>query len=263
MDEITVTGQGVVTATEKHARDISRIYRSVLITPQIFLDLVSSSSQRSGAARQFIKSHGGFLSPPTETDMQLGLQHGLVMVFLQDGEVVGYNRYATDPETVHQALFSEFQLDPSKDHSDRDSLNDWSGSKKLKDYKTLTSVKWLDKEQALITLKAAHAGMENKATGRLAWAIDSAVHPRNQHLGIGKILSKCMRQTLKPSIGFLAYRMFEICKINHKQMAIHNDPSKRAFVGAASKLFAYTEEDIITNSDIHITVRWNHWLKRY
>ncbi len=256
-------GQHVVLATAKHAEAISDIYLSVLIDPQMFLDLVSPSSGRAATARQFIRSHGGFLSPPAKIDMQMALRHGLVMVYLQDSEVVGFNRYATEAETVRQALFSEFQLDTSKDYSDNSSFQDWVGSRKLNDYKTLTNVRWVDRQQALVALKAAQAGLQNKPAGRLAWAIDSAVHPDHQHSGIARELSNSMRRAVRPSVACLAYRMFEISKINNIDVVVDNDPSKRAFVNASSKLFACTKEEIKIRDDIIMTVRWNHWIKHY
>jgi len=263
MDDLPGIGQKVVVATAEHVEAISGIYRSVLIDPQILLDLVSPSPQRAAAARQSIKTHGGFLSPPAKMDMQTALRHGLIMVSLQDGEVVGFNRYATEPETVRQALFSEFQLDPSKGYSDKSSFQDWSGSRKLNDYKTLTSIRWIDRQQALVVMQAAQAGLQNKPEGRLAWAIDAAVHPGHRHSGIAKNLSHGMSREVRPAVTCLAYRMFEILKINEIDIVINNDPSKRAFVDASSKLFACTEENIKISGNIKITVRWNHWIKYY
>jgi len=261
MDDFTEIPQGIVLATTQHAEAISRIYRSVMIDPQVFLDLVSSSSQRSVAATQYLHTHGGFLSPPDDADMQMALQCGFCMVYLQDSEVLGFNRYITHPEMVQQALIAEFHLDASKDYSDRNSLTHWSGSKKLSEHKTLRCIHWLDRQQAQIVLHAVQAGLQNRATGRLAWAIDSAVSPDHQHLGIGKTLSNSMRSALKPEIGFVAYRIFEIVKINNTKIFIENDLSKKTFINAPSKLFAYTEEDIQINTGVQITVRWNHWLK--
>jgi len=263
MDDLLGKGQKVVVATAEHAEAISGIYRSVLIDPQVLLNLVSPSSRRAAEARQSIKTHGGFLSPPAKLDMQIALQHGLMMVSLHDGEVVGFNRYATEADTVRQALFSEFQLDPSKDYSDSCSFQDWSGSQKRNDYKILTSVRWIDRQQALIAMQAAQAGVQNKPEGRLAWAIDAAVHPDHQHSGIARELSHSMRRVVRPSVACLAYRMFEISKINSIGVVVDNDPSKRAFVNASSKLFACTEEEIKIRGDIIITVLWNHWIKHY
>ena len=263
VDNLPETRQRVVIATAEHARSIADIYRSVLIEAQVLFDLVSFSAKRSSAARQEIENHGGFLSPPSDADMEMCLQHGLVMVCLLDGNVVGFNRYVTDPVTVRQALFSEFQLDTSEDYSVQDGFSDWLGAENLSDYKVLTRIHWIDREQAAIAVRAAQAGIQNKATGRLAWAIDSAVHPQNQHLGIGKALSNCMRLAVRPAVSCLAYRMFEIRKINNNVVGIHNDPSKKAFVGSNSKLFAYTEEEIDLGSGLKITARWNHWLKHY
>lgn len=263
MAKLAGTGQKVAVATAEHADAISGIYRSVLIDPQILLDLVSPCARISSAARQSVKAHGGFLSPPDEMDMEMALRHGLVMVYLQDGEVLGFNRYATDPETVWQVLCSEFQLDPSRDYSESGNFKDWNGSRKLNDYKTLTSVRWLDRQQVFLVLRAAQAGLQNEPVGRLAWAIDSAVHPEHRHSGIGRTLVKSMRQAVSPGVACLAYRMFEILKINGIDVVIDNDPSRRAFVDASSKLFACTEEDITISDSINIKVRWNHWIKYY
>jgi len=263
MDELPGKGQSVAVATAEHVEAISGIYRSVLIDPQVLLDLVSPSSQRSAAAREYIKTHGGFLSPPDKMDMQMALLHGLVMVYLQDDEVVGFNRYATNSEVVWRTLFAEFQLDPSRDYSDSSSFKDWSGNRKLSSYKSLTNIRWIDRQQALIVLQTAQAGLQNEPAGRLAWAIDAAVHPDHQHSGIGKALSHCMRKEVRPAVACLAYRMFEIRKINNIDVAVDNDPSKRTFVNTSSRLFACTEEDIRIRDDINITVRWNHWIKHY
>jgi len=257
------TDQQVVFATVDHARDIAGIYRSVLIDPQIFLDLASESSRRSATARQFIDEHGGFLSPPDEAEMQKCLQHGLVMVYLQHGKVLGFNRYVTDPELVQQAFDAEFELNPGRKYADTADLVDWSGNRKLNDYKTRTLVRWTDREEALVALRAAQAGLHSESTGRLAWAVDSAVCPRNQHLGIGRTLSQSMRRSVQPFIGFLAYRMFEIRKINDVVIAARNTPSERVFVDSSSRLFAWTQEEITISNDVNLTVRWNHWLKRY
>lgn len=253
----------VVIATAEHARAIAGIYRSVLIGPQIFLDMASKSSRRSSAARQFIDEHGGFLSPPDEADMHRCLQHGLVMVYLRHGKVHGFNRYVTDPELVRQAFTDEFELNPEREYADPAELVDWSGNKKLNDYKNRTRVHWTDRKEALVALRAMQAGLHNQSNGRLAWAVDSAVHPQSQHLGIGKTLTQSMRRTVQTSIGFLAYRMFEIRKINNVEIAASNTPSERTFVDSTSGLFAWTEEEIRISKDVSLTVRWNHWLKRF
>ena len=257
------TDQQVVIATADHARDIAGIYRSVLIDPQVFLDLASRSSRCSAAARRFIDEHGGFLSPPDETDMQRCLQYGLVMVYLQHGKTLGFNRYITDPLLVRQSFTSEFELDPGREYTDIADLVDWSGNKELNDYKTRTHVRWTDGQEALVALRAMQAGLQNQSTGRLAWAVDSAVHPQSQHLGIGRTLIKNMRRTVQPLIGFLAYRMFEIRKINDVDVTASNTPSERTFVDSNSGLFAWTQEEIRIAKGVKLTVRWNHWLKRY
>lgn len=193
----------------------------------------------------------------------MALQNGLVLLFVQDGEVVGYNRYATHPDTVYETLCSAFQIDSSTDYSSRDSFVDWAGRIRLKDYRTLRRVQWIDKDQALIAFNAARAGLEDMGTGKLAWAIDAAVHPNSQRSGIAKTLSSSMRHTLRKSdFSHVAYRMFELCKINKVNIGIDNGRSKKVFVDPTSSHFAYTEEDIEIGDDIGITVRWNQWLKR-
>jgi len=263
MGNLPGEGQNIVVATAEHVEAISGIYRSVVIDPQILLDLVSPSSHRAAAAHQSIKTHGGFLSPPAEMDMQTALQHGLMMVSLQDDVVVGFNRYATDSEIVRQALFSEFQLDPFRDYPDSSSFQDWSGSRELSDDKTLTSIRWVDRQLALIAMQAVQAGLQNMPEGRLAWGIDAAVHPGHRHSGIARNLRYRMGREVRPAVTCLAYRVFEIRKVNNIDVAVDNDASKRAFVDTSSKLFAYTEEDIKIRSDIHVSVRWNQWIKRY
>lgn len=263
VDKLLRPNQSVVEATADHARAISEIYRLVQIEPQVLLDLASSRAQRIATARQYISTHGGFLCPPDDADMHRTMNHGLVKVFLQDGEVVGYNRYVTDPVMVRQVMFAEFQLDPTKDYPEHDQLQNWSGRKKLKHNKTLRRIEWLDKKQALIALNAAQAGLRKLSTGKLAWAVDAAVHPDNQHAGIAKILSNSMRRNLTPGVAYLACRMFKITSINNVDVDVHNDPSKRVFMESTSTPFAYTEEEIHLENGIHITVRWNHWLRYY
>jgi hypothetical protein len=253
----------IVVATAKHARQIDEVYRSVQLDPQILLDLVCESAHRSKTARQQIMGHGGFLSPPDDEDMQRCMRHGLAMVHLRGGEVVGYNRYITDPAIIWQTLFSEFQLDADEIYSGEDSFLDWSGSKKLKANKTLTRIHWVDRQQAQMVMSGARAGLHNRPTGRLVWAIDAAVHPTSHNLGIGKTLSRHMKQKVTPAASFLAYRLFELRKINDVDIGLDNKPSKNAFVDAASKYFAYTDEVIEFSEDLKLTVRWNHWLKHY
>jgi ribosomal protein S18 acetylase RimI-like enzyme len=257
------TDHRVIIASADHARDIAGIYRSVLIESQVFLDLAGNSSRRSAAARRFIDEYGGFLSQPDEVDMQRCLQHGLIMVCLQHGKMLGFNRYVTDPDLVLQAFTEEFELDTGRVHTDPAALVDWSGNRKLNDYKTRTHVQWTDRENALVALRAMQAGLDNASSGRLAWAVDSAVHPQCRHLGIGKILSQSMRRAVQPYIGFLAYRMFEIRKINDVEIAAANTPSERTFVDSSSRVFAWTQEEIRISDNVLLTVRWNHWLKRY
>lgn len=72
-----------------------------------------------------------------------------------------------------------------------------------------------------------------------------------------------MRDKLKPGIGYLAYRIFEISKINDRDIVLENELSKKTFINAPAKHFAYIEEKIRINTDINITVRWNHWLKHF
>lgn len=91
-------------ATDQHVADIRKIYRMVKINPQVFIDLASPDSRKALAARELIKSQGGFLSPPENSDMELSLEQGLALVVLSKGKAVGFNRCVTDPGTV-QKLF--------------------------------------------------------------------------------------------------------------------------------------------------------------
>jgi hypothetical protein len=251
----------VAAATDQHAADIRKIYQMVKINPQVFIDLASTDSRRSTTARELIKSRGGFLSPPDDMDMELSLEHGSALVALSKGQVAGFNRCVTDPETVQKLFFAEFQLDVSKAYTKPEHLTDWVGKHLLKPYKTLNHVFWIDKNQAILALGAIAAGLQNQVGGKLAWALDAAVHPDNQHAGISRTLIAHLTQNLTPGFALRAFRMFDIRKVNGIEIVLDNDASKRAFVSAETTLFAYTEEDIRINKDINITVRWNQWLR--
>jgi len=264
MQDTAEADQGVTVANQDHARGIWDVYRSVQIDPQLFLDLVSPSSERAAAARSFLHDHGGFLCPPVDDDMAMALRDGVTFVCVKEGEVVGFNRIATDPQVVFRSFCEEFRLDPSIDHSDGDRLPDWSGRVALNGYRTLTRVVWLDRGLASVAFKSAKAGVNGAVRGKLAWAIDSAVTAPYQRSGIGSTLSRRLRETLKEvGFGWVAYRMFEIQSINGSELVIHNDPSRKAFTASTSRHFAYTEEDIRLRDDTLATVRWNHWLKQY
>jgi hypothetical protein len=253
----------IVDAREKHAGDILGIYQRNQIKAEVFSDLASNSVRLSTLARKFLKNNGGFLCPPDEEEMAMTLQHGLGLVVLKDGKVVGFNRSVTNPLAVQRLFCAEYQLDDSNVYVNKPDLTTWSGSKQLNTYKVLKRVYWTDKQQAVVALKAVRAGLEHRSDGKLVWALDAGVLPEYRRLGICRMLSDQMKQTLALEFSFRAYKIFEIRKINGADCVIDNERSKSAFVNSDSRHFAYTEEDIMINDDICVTVRWNHWLRYY
>jgi len=254
--------QSIRRATREHVPAITRIYKLVQIKPELLLRTASLARQ-DPAALKAISARGGFISPPDKKDMQLFLQNGLALVFLQGGQVVGYNRFLIRADKVFQTLCAEFQIDQSQREFSLDSFENWSGGKKLSANKTLKHIHWIDKSRALIAFRAGLKGLESRNTGRLAWSIDGAVHPQKQDLGISRALINRLNTELCPKFKYRAFRLFEICKINDSSIVIANDSSKRAFVCNRSTLFARTEEEIVVNDDVTLRVRWNHWLKQF
>jgi len=252
--------QSIRIANREHAAAIRAIYRLVQISPGQFFALAELPDDQSAPAK-LIKSLGGFICPPDERDMRLTLENGLVLIFIQDGKVVAYNRYITQADIVHQELCTEFNIDHSQREFSRDSFTHWSGNKERQAGKTLKRVHWTDREQALLACNAAIAGLEHKHSGKLAWAVDSAVHPEYRNLGISTAFIDRLNSELKPEFRFRCFRIFEICKINDKEISLENFRSKNAFISSSSRQFAYTEEEIVINSAITLLVRWNYWLK--
>lgn len=194
--------------------------------------------------------------------MQLTLESGLVFICVEGGDVVGYNRYITYAETVFQELCAEFNIEQSQRDFSCNSFSDWSGHKERQPGKSLKQVHWTDTEPALLVFNAALAGLENKPSGRLAWSVDAAVHPQFRHRGIPKALLVHGNSELLPTFNFRCFRIFEIRKINGKEICLENMRSKNAFINSSSKQFAYTEEEVVINNDITLQVRWNYWLKQ-
>lgn len=79
---------------------------------------------------------------------------------------------------------------------------------------------------------------------------------------MGKAIMHHVNNELNAVFGFRCGRIFEICKINDREVCIENTRSKSAFIGASHKQFAYTEEEIVINSAITLLVRWNYWLRQ-
>ena len=77
------------------------------------MDLANRSERRL-TATQYIKTHGGFISPPEEFDMELSLNHGLIIIAVDDGAVVGFNRVVTDARKVRDCVCKEFRGRPIK-----------------------------------------------------------------------------------------------------------------------------------------------------
>lgn len=164
-------------------------------------------------------------------------------------------------ELCRNSLFTEFQLDVAKVYAKPEDLTDWAGNNFLKPHKTLKHIHWIDKNEAILALEAITAGLQNHTHGKLAWALDAAVHPINQRAGISRMLHEHLTQTLVPGFALRAFRVFDIRKVNDTETALDNDASNRTFVSPETKLFAYTEEDIRINKDITLTVRWNQWVR--
>lgn len=253
---------GVRLATKEDASAITHIYRLVQIQPGRFLELTGMQCSHAILLEQ-VKSIGGFISPPDERDMEITLNHGLVLVYVHDQEVQGYYRFVTRPDKVFETLCEEFQIDQSIRHFNKDSFDNWSGNTEKMKGKTLKTIHWVNRQQAAFAFNTALDGLGGKNTGRLALTVDVAVHPEKRSEGISRALVKRMHREFKPKIGFNIFRIFEVCKINDMEFNIENRRSTRTFVNSASYQFAYTEEEIVLNSDVKLLVRWNYWLKHY
>ena len=247
-------------ATEEDAGAIRQIYRLVQIDPDLFLEIASFPDHQT-TPLQLIRSLGGFISPPTDEDMVLTLRNGLTIIYVQNEEVIAYNRVVTQADKVHGELCSELLIDPALRAFSHESFSGWKGNKKLHTGKTLKCVHWVDKDQALLAFNAATAGLEDKPCGRLAWAVDSAVHPGYRNSGVSRGLIKRLNSELRPSFQYRVFRIFEILRINQTDIAIENSRSKQAFINSSSKHFAYTEEEVIINNAVTLSVRWNYWLR--
>ncbi len=255
--------QSIIIAGREHAEAIRQIYRLVQIDPAHLLELAELSNGQPVPAN-LIRILGGFISPPDERDMELTLENGMVLICIEDGEVVGYNRYITQAETVYQELCTEFNVDPSLREFSCSSFADWSGDKEKQAGKTLKKVHWIDRELASLTFNAALAGLENRPVGRqrLAWSVDTAVHPESRNRGIANAIVDRVNSELNPEFGFRCSRIFEIRKINDREVCIENTCSKNTFINSSFQQFAYTEEEVMVNSGVTLLVRWNHWLKQ-
>ena len=253
--------QSIIIAGREHAEAIRQIYRLVQINPAHLLELAELSNGQPIPAN-LISILGGFISPPDERDMELTLENGMVLICIEDGEVVGYNRYITQAETVYQELCTEFNVDPSLREFSCSSFADWSGDKEKQVGKTLKQVHWIDREQALLAFNAALVGLKNSQGGRLAWSVDAAVHPESRSRGVPNALIDRANNELNAVFGFRCFRIFEIRKINDREICIENNRSKSAFINSSTKQFAYTEEEVVINSAVTLLVRWNYWLKQ-
>lgn len=259
---ISDSNPSVRIASERHAPAITQIYRLVQLDPEIFLQIARIPGNQS-TPLDLIKALGGFISPPDERDMEMTLRHGLALVFVQNDEVVAYNRILTQADKVYQELCTELQIEQSIREFSLDSFTDWSGNKIKPTGNILKHVHWTNRDQALLACNAAIAGLEHKRTGRLAWAIDSAIHPGGRNLGISKVLVNGINNKLRPEYQCRIFRVFEILKINDKEITIENTLSKNAFVNASTQQFAFTEELVVINSNITLHVRWNYWLRHF
>lgn len=248
-------------ASREHAEAIRQIYRLVQIDP-VHLLALSELSDDQPIPVDLIRALGGFISPPDERDMELTLANGLVLICVEDGEVVGYNRYITLAETVFEELCAELNIDQSLRKFNCKSFTDWSGHKEKQVGKSLKHVHWIDTEQALLAFNAALAGLENRPSGRLSWSVDTAIQPESRNRGISTALVNRMKSESIPMFGHRCFRIFEICKINDREVCIENTRSKNAYINSSTQQFAYTEEEIVLNSDLTLLVRWHFWLKQ-
>ena len=224
------------------------------------MDLANRSDRRL-AATQFIKTHGGFISPPEEIDMELSLNHGFIIIALVDGTVVGFNRMVTDARKVQDCVCKEFRADPLNIPTEPGDFKNWSGSQRLNDRKTLKSINWVDKEQAAMVFNTAETGVQKGGVGLLAWSVDSAVYPGFRRSGVAGAMLRAINNTQGHVIPYRAFRMFELLKVNGRDVHEENLPSKNTFITPTSKLFAFTEEEIKLSADIMLLVRWNQWIK--
>jgi GNAT superfamily N-acetyltransferase len=238
---------------------ITAIYNRVLIPPTLLLEVAQSPIGDSAAGS--ISSQGGFINPPSDKEMDLALVYGLILLCVDGDVVTGYNRVVTHPDHVHQSICDEFRIDTSVRKINAESFVDWSGQNIRGSARTLTRVAWTDRQQAQIAFEAARTGLERRSTGRLVWALDAAVLPEYQKSGIGKKLVSEMNHELVPLYGFRAFRMFEVLRINDRDVEIPNAPSRKTFISSSTKPFAITEEAITLNDDVSLLVRWHHWLR--
>ena len=253
-------GQYIGIAGEEHLQAIVEIYQLVQIDPALFYEIAELRDDRPDPLRT-IKSLGGFICPPDEHDMELTVNHGLILVCVQNGDVVAYNRIVTQADKVHQEFCTELQLDQSLREIGKDQFTDWAGSKELHTGKVLKCIHWIDRDQALLAFDAAIAGLEGKHSGKLAWSIDTAVHPGSRKQGFSSSLINHLNKTLRPEYQYRIFKIFEILKINNTDIVFSNKRSEKTIVEDTSRRFAYTEEDIKINSTLMLRVRWNYWLR--
>ena len=249
----------ITTAAPEHAAAIRQVYASAQINPSRFLKVAELASQ-SPVPADLGSSLGGFISAHDERDMAMTLAHGVIIICLQQNNVVAYNRYLTDPETVYQEFCAELKADHSKRVVSPDNISDWSGAISKKPGITLKQVCWTDKQTALLAFNAALAGLQGSAAGKLAWNVDTAVHPGSRKQGIPEAIQAYCKKGPLSDCQFRCFRIFEICKINDREICIENTRSKNTFVKTATRQFAYTEEEIVLSDDITLLVRWNYWL---
>jgi len=247
--------QQIVRAAGEHMPAMTGLYLASRIDPQVFLDL-AGSAEAQARARQFILSHGGFIKPPDQEEMRLGVHHGLSYVFLQDSKLLAYNLCVTDADKVRELLFDEFQFDRSMRKFDADSFEDWSGHKEINGYVAQRKIHWLDREQALSVFRAAVAG-------QLVWALEAATGYEYRKMGVSKALVAHLVAEQQTRWRGRAWHLFEIRKVNDVDLAIVNEASLSTYIRPETKKFAYTEEDITINSQVTLRVRWNHFIRHF
>jgi hypothetical protein len=247
-------------ATKAHIEAITEIYRLAQIKPEVFIDIADLRPGQSAPLRSILKL-GGFINPPDRRDMEMTLEHGLVLVCIQNGEVAGYNRIITGASEVYGEFCRELLTDQAPAEFEHHHFTDWSGNMQTKPGKFLQRVHWVDRDQALLALNAAVAGLLKKPSGKLAWAVDAAVHPAYRRRGVSKALIKRLNSSLKPEFQFRVFRIFEILEINGTDIKFSNVRSEKTFIDPTSRQFACTEETLVLNDSLTLRVRWNFWLR--
>lgn len=239
------------------------MYRSNLIDISLYAELVSENRAVREAALRRINKSGGLVSPPDEKEMSLAQLHGATLLCLRGQRVIGFNRQVFDASQVGACFCSEFKLDPEQYFEHPEDLPNWEAADVADNAKSLRCVQWADRDAAHFAWRAATGYAGKQSAEGLVWALDTAVHPDFQRLGIGGTMRQRLREHHPPGVLNVAFRVFELRGVNGKPLSINNNPSTAAFTGSDTRLYAWTEEEIRITDGISLSVRWNQWLRRY